>query len=163
MRNRQSPVATVSGGTQDSQLPQRDQHGTFPHFPSDHTSLLVRPHVHSSRGHLSWPGNLLQVTQKALIHPQSEQSMPFSGHISALRTGRTQSPDAQWGIHTGINWGILNILELWTNTNYLKGKSLVRRYKTWVCKMPPEWNVKPGLGTIQRRAPPNSLFLSQPY
>ena len=52
MRNRQAPVATVSGGTQDSQLPQRDQHGTFPHFPSDHTPLLLRPHVHSSRRHL---------------------------------------------------------------------------------------------------------------
>ena len=52
MRNRQSPVATVSGGTQDNQLPQRDQQGTFPHFPSDHTPLLLRPHVHSSRRHL---------------------------------------------------------------------------------------------------------------
>ena len=53
MRNRQAPVATVSGGTQDSQLLQRDQHGTFPHFPSDHILLLMRPYVHSSRGHLS--------------------------------------------------------------------------------------------------------------
>ena len=35
---------------------------------------------------------------------------------------------------------------------------------TCVCKMCHQWNVKPGLSTIQRRkAPPNSLFLSQPY
>ena len=95
MRNRQSPVATVSGGMQDSQLPHRVQHRTFPQFPSDHTPLLVRPHAHSSRGHLRSHHDPLQVTQQALIHPHPEQSTPSSAQISALRTGRTQSPDAQ--------------------------------------------------------------------
>ena len=72
--NRQCFVATVSGGTQDGQLPQRDQHRTFPHFPSDHTPLLVRPYVHRSRGHLHSTHNPLQVTQQALVQPHSEQS-----------------------------------------------------------------------------------------
>ena len=74
MRNRQSPVATVSGGTQDGQLPHRVQHRTFPHFPLDHTPLLVRPHAHSSRGYLRSPHDALQVTQQALVQPHSEQS-----------------------------------------------------------------------------------------
>ena len=74
MRNRQSPVATVSGGTQDSQLLHRVQHGTSPHFPSDHTPLLVRPHAQSSRGYLGSPHDALQVTQQALVQPHSEQS-----------------------------------------------------------------------------------------
>ena len=43
-------------------------------------------------------------------------------------------------------------------------ESLVRGYKTCVCKMPHQWNVKPGLSITQRRkAPPNSPFLSQPH
>ena len=75
----------------------------------------------ASRGHLCWPHDPLQVTQQALVQTHSEQSAPSSAQISALRTGRTQSPDAQWGNQTGINWGTLNILELWTNTSYLKG------------------------------------------
>ena len=74
MWNGQSSVPTVSGGTQESQLQHRVQHGTFPHFPSDHTPLLVRPHVHSSRGHLCSPHDPLQVTQQALVQPHSEQS-----------------------------------------------------------------------------------------
>ena len=74
MRNRQSPVATVSGGTQDGQLPHRVQHRTFPHFPLDHTPLLVRPHAHSSRGYLRSPHDALQVRQQALVQPHSEQS-----------------------------------------------------------------------------------------
>ena len=74
MRNRQSSVPTVSGGTQDGQFPQSNQHGTSPHFPSDHTPLLVRPYVHRSRGHLCSPHDPLQVTQQALIQPHSEQS-----------------------------------------------------------------------------------------
>ena len=84
MRNRQSPVATVSGGTQDSQLLHRVQHGTSPHFPSDHTPLLVRLHVPSSRGHLRLPHDPLQVTQQALVHHHSQQS---GGAILSLRSG----------------------------------------------------------------------------
>ena len=132
MRNRQSPVATLSGGTQDSQLPQRDQHGTFPHFPLDHTPLLVRPHVHSSRRHLHWPGNLLQVTQQALIHPHSEQSIPFSGQISALRTGRTQE---SWSSVRDPDWNQLGHLKHSQAVDQHKlseGESLVRGYKTCV-------------------------------
>ena len=78
MRNTQSPMATVSGGTQDGQLPYRVQHGTFPHFPSDHTPLLVWPDAHSSRGNLHSPHDALQVTQQALVQPHSEQSALFS-------------------------------------------------------------------------------------
>ena len=52
----------------------------------------------ASRGHLRWPHDPLQVTQQALVQTHSEQSAPSSAQISALRTGRTQSPDAQWGI-----------------------------------------------------------------
>ena len=157
MRNTQSPVASLRRDSGQSTPADRPT-STFPHFPSDHTPLLVRPHVHSSRGHLSWPGNLLQVTQQALIHPQSEQSMPFSAQISALRTGRTQSPDAQWGTQIGISWGILNILEPWTNTSYLKGKSLVRGYKTWVCKglMNETWSL--GWAPFRGEEHPPTLF-----
>ena len=74
MRNRQFSVATVSGGTQNSQLLHRVQHGTFPNFSSDHTPLLVRPHAHSSRRHLRSPHDPLQVTQQALVQTHSEQS-----------------------------------------------------------------------------------------
>ena len=74
MWNRQSSVPTVSGETQDGQLLHRDQHRTFPHFLSDHTPLLVRPQAHSSRGHLRWPHDPLQVTQQAVVQPYSEQS-----------------------------------------------------------------------------------------
>ena len=44
MGNRQSSVASVSGGTQERQLPHRDQHGSFPtlsfgsHSPPDEAS-----------------------------------------------------------------------------------------------------------------------------
>ena len=38
--NRQSSVPTVSGGTQDSQLPQSPNTGAFSHFPSDNATLL---------------------------------------------------------------------------------------------------------------------------
>ena len=81
-------MTTVSGGTQDSQFWRRDQNGTFPHFPSDHTPLLVRPHAHGSRGHLYWPHNPLQVTQQALVQPHSEQS--------ALPSPRAWSQSQKW-------------------------------------------------------------------
>ena len=77
MRNTQSPVATVSGGTQDGQLLHRVQHGTFPHCPSDHTPLLMRHHAHSSRGHLCSSHDALQVTQQALVSSARSRA-PFS-------------------------------------------------------------------------------------
>ena len=164
MWNKHSPVATVSGGTQDSQFRHRDQHGTFPHFPSDHTPLLVRPHVHSSRGHLRWPHDPLQVTQQALPCPaQSEQSAPSSAQISALRTGRTQSPDAHWGIQTGINWDTLNILGLWTNTNHLKGNLWSEGTKHGYAKrlINETWSLDWAPLRGEKLLP--TLFLSQPY
>ena len=40
--------------------------GTFPHFPRHHIPLLVRPHVHSSRGHLSWPDTLFTASSPGM-------------------------------------------------------------------------------------------------
>ena len=117
MRNTQSPVATVSGESTPTERPTPD----FPTVSLGSHSSPGEDSAHSSWGHLRWPGILLQVTPKALIHPHSEQSTPSSAQISDLRNERTHSPDAQWGILIRITWGTLNILELWTNTNYLKG------------------------------------------
>ena len=45
-----------------------------------------------------------------------------------------------------------------------EGEISGQRVQNMGMQMLHEWNVKPGLSTIQRRrAPPNSLFLSQPY
>ena len=89
MRNRQAPVATVSEGTQDSQLPQRPT-WDFPtlslrsHSPPDEALCTQQQEAppltrQSPSGHTAGPDP-----------PHSKQSIPSSAQISALRTGRTQ-------------------------------------------------------------------------
>ena len=73
----QEGLRTVNSGTETDT-------GAFPHVPSDHTPLLVRLHVPSSRGHLRLPHDPLQVTQQALVHHHSQQS---GGAILSLRSG----------------------------------------------------------------------------
>ena len=84
MWNGQSSVPTVSGGTQDSQLQHRVQHRTFPHFPSDHTPLLVRPHTQqqgtppltprSPSGHTAGPGPAPLRAKQPYPQPRSHPS-----------------------------------------------------------------------------------------
>ena len=121
MGNRQSPVATVSGGTQDSQLlqsPTRD----FPelslrsHSPPGEASRTQRqgaPQLtpRSPSGHTPGPGP----------SPLRAECPPLNPDLSAQDWEDSRVLNAQWGIQTGITWGTLNIIKLWTNTNYLKG------------------------------------------
>ena len=106
--NRQCFVATVSGGTQDGQLPQRDQHRTFPHFPSDHTPLLVRLHVHSSRGTSADPMIPFRSHSRPWSSPtQSRVPSPPPGPDLSLRSEgqepwcSMQDPDRNhlWPVH----------------------------------------------------------------
>ena len=88
MGNRQSSVPTVSGGTQDSQLPHRDQHGTFPHFPSDNTRLLVRHHAHSSTVTSDDHMMPFRSHNRPWSSPtESRAPSPLPGHDLSLRSG----------------------------------------------------------------------------
>ena len=103
-------MATVSGGMQDSQLPHRVQHRTFPQFPSDHTPLLVRPHAQQQgvplltprcpSGHTAGPG---PAPLRAERH-----SLP-QGLISVSEV-EAKTPGAQCRIQIGIICGSVHIL-----------------------------------------------------
>lgn len=83
-----SPVLpTVTGGTQDSKLPHRDQPVTFPtlFIRSPHPPEAAMPH--SSSGHLSWPDNPLQVTDQALVHPTQNRAPPPQARSQSSETG----------------------------------------------------------------------------
>ena len=67
-----------------------------------------------------------------------------------------KGPDVQWGIQTGISWAILNILELWTNTNYLKG-NLWSEGTKHVCREPYYTLL------TKRRHGPKALYLSRKH
>ena len=72
-----------------------------------------------------------------------------------------KSPNAQWGIQAGMNWGILNIHNLWTNTNNQKGNlwSEGTRHGYAKCLINETWRLDwaPFRG---EKAPTKSPFLS---
>ena len=62
--------------------------GLSHNFPLDHTPLLVRPHVHSSRGHLRWPHNSLRPHSRPWSSPtQSREPSPPPGPDLSLISG----------------------------------------------------------------------------
>ena len=85
----------------------------------------------------------VQVTDQALVHPHAEPRSQPSGSGGL-------SHHAQWGIQMGITRGILIIMELWPNTNYLKGN--LWSIGTKHTRNTPQWpNVISELSTTQRR------------
>ena len=133
MWNGQSSVPTVSGGTQDSQLQHRVQHRTFPHFPSDHTPLLVRPHAQQQgvplltprcpSGHTAGPGPA----------PLRAERPPLPQGLISVSEVETKSPDAQCRVQIGSICSLCTFL----------GRDLTRE---------PEEHVCCGRGTIHAQA-----------
>ena len=90
-------LPTVSGGTHDSQL--LHTAWVFPHFPSEHTQLTVRPHVHSGsggegwRGHLSWPTS-----------PFRSQTRPLSIPMQSPHLSPQEVEDSVTMLSEGSRW-----------------------------------------------------------
>ena len=129
--------------------------GTFSHFPSDHTPLLVEasctqqqgaPQLtpRSPSGHTPGPG-------PSPLRAEHLPPQPRSQPISALRKGRTQESWCSARDPDCNHLGHLKHYQAVDQHKLPEGESLVRGYKTWVCKMPNQWNLKLGLSTTQRR------------
>ena len=87
-RNRQSPVATVSGGTQDRQLLHRDQHGTFP-------TLSFRSHSPTGEASCTQQQGAPQLTQQS---PSGHRASPGPSPL------RAECPSHLWGWAQSQKW-----------------------------------------------------------
>ena len=103
-------MATVSGGTQDRQVPQRDQQGPFPHFPWPHSppgeasctqqqgAPLLTPRCPS--GHTAGPGPA----------PLRAECPSLSQGLISVSEVETKSPGAQCRVQIRIICGLCTFL-----------------------------------------------------
>ena len=122
MWNRDSPLLpTVPGGAQDSKLPHRDQHRSFPPFPSDQAPLLVRPpHTQQQRAPQLDPTTPCRSQTSPDPSPRRAEPLSLSPDLSPQERGDPESRcsvmDTEWNHlrHFKYYWGR-------SHTNYMKG------------------------------------------
>ena len=127
MRNGQSSVPTVSGGTQDGQLPQRDWLGTFPYFPVDHTSLLGGLMYTEAGGTSAHPTMPFRSQSRPWSSPTQNRAPPLSPDLSPQDWEDRESWCSMLDAPGPLKhyWG-------WTPHWQYKKEYLVRGYKTCI-------------------------------
>ena len=96
----QEGCRTVNSGTESNT-------GTFPHFPWHHTPLLVRPHVHSSRGHLSWPETLFTASSPVQLNKRAKEQRLLGVGITTETHPSCKSKNiehSEWRPRTWSSW-----------------------------------------------------------